>query len=1268
MKRFNRIFCLLIVTMMFAGLLVGCEFSQESLKKILPEFEAYYEAPEDENITQTEYGTLYVNNELLITVDPYTSSNDVKRLAEGYDGEIVGYISFSGDYQIKLSKAYSEDELNSLIEEIKKNDIVIDCALNYGLEGTETTFNDPWTNTSGNKSQNGYDGNWWAETINAYNVWEEYTQNMDAFSSVKIGIFDTSFDTRQEDLHDKFKKTWANPTYLSEYYSHIHDNNDNNMSKYGHGTHVSGLIGAELNNDSGIAGVCQSSELYGYSYEEDNSSASVNDLFQIKYAIALMLNENVKIINFSNGWACENMVASLKSEEYDKVNKCFKKYGINISDYVKEVNEVLNNFNKSLETFLLSAVSADYDFLICKSAGNYSGGYIGYDETEKELIYDANKKCSKRYEVEYAYAHYNYLSGIENAEIKDRIIVIGASDKDGTASSFTDVGDRVDVYAPGVSVLSTLPNNECEFWSGTSMSTPIVVGIAGNVWSVNPDLSAKEVKEIVCKSVSNTPDNFDINYVAPGKSKVPVVNAYSALTNAKNSTVSVDNSSSKENTSSAMIIVMDNSISGDDKYAVDADVKIIDENSKEIGLMQTDFKGSCEFFLTDGKYTVEVTGNGDTKTETFVVVGNAQIVNITLNESALTSFSVPDSMVMTIGELGVIEPDIEPSDAYGYSFKWTTSDESIVYIASDSGDKCILTAKDKGVATVTAEAIINGKTVTHLTEVRVASKARDTVLVLDVSGSMGGTPLEEMKKAAIQFCEELLTDEFNNRVGLVLYDNDIETYDLTNDVAALESYINNIVDGGSTNMEGGILNAVEMLDGLGAEDSIKNIVIMADGLPNKGNTSESGSMTVSSSYSFYSTDISYANAVIDTAQSAMSKYNLYSLGFFHDLYGEEKDFAVTLMQSLTNMNDGYHEVDQAENLQFAFGDISEEISDGSKIVINIACPVDVSVSYQGETLSSSQSNYNDKTSFGSLQLLGKNQDVKVVSVDADKVYDISLSGTDEGVMDYSVNYFDDTENLIDSRSFTNIFITNTTKISSSTENSAEVSLNLDSDGDGVSDIIYSATQNSVGSVTWEREPETESTTELTTEYIEPSTEAIQSAYKNSLETWQIILLVLGITVAIGVVIVAVVLVVTKDKTDDLYNIPVDPVIPDSKSNNDNESEPLETKPLTSKSATIRILSGPMKGKEYTLNFDENVLIGKKAGLTKVLLSNDYEMVSRVHCTISYSEKLNKFFVTDSSKNGTYYENHIRLVKGKRTPLVPGSIILLADDNCRILLK
>ena len=64
---------------------------------------------------------------------------------------------------------------------------------------------------------------------------------------------------------------------------------------------------------------------------------------------------------------------------------------------------------------------------------------------------------------------------------------------------------------------------------------------------------------------------------------------------------------------------------------------------------------------------------------------------------------------------------------------------------------------------------------------------------------------------------------------------------------------------------------------------------------------------------------------------------------------------------------------------------------------------------------------------------------------------------------------------------------------------------------------------------------------------------------------------------------------------------------------------------------------------------------------------DYSKVSRLHCTVSYSEKSEKYFVTDCSSNGTFYENNTRLAKGVRTPVEPGTTLLLANENCKIKL-
>jgi subtilisin family serine protease len=119
-------------------------------------------------------------------------------------------------------------------------------------------------------------------------------------------------------------------------------------------------------------------------------------------------------------------------------------------------------------------------------------------------------------------------------------IEVGASSwkgGDSLAAPFSNYAQKlVDVFAPGVDILSTVPGNRYERDSGTSMAAPVVSGLAALILGYYPNLTAGDVKRIIMSSVTKV----DQSVVRPGEDgpKVPfstlsasggIVNAYNAI-------------------------------------------------------------------------------------------------------------------------------------------------------------------------------------------------------------------------------------------------------------------------------------------------------------------------------------------------------------------------------------------------------------------------------------------------------------------------------------------------------------------------------------------------------------------------------------------------------------------------------------------------------------------------------------------------------------------------------------------------------------------
>jgi len=120
-------------------------------------------------------------------------------------------------------------------------------------------------------------------------------------------------------------------------------------------------------------------------------------------------------------------------------------------------------------------------------------------------------------------------------------IDVGASSWRGgaeLAASFSNYGrTRVHVFAPGVDMRSTAPDDGYRSESGTSFATPVVSGLAALLMAYYPDLDAADVKRIILESATRFADH---RVVLPGSesTRVPfgslsatggVVNAYAAV-------------------------------------------------------------------------------------------------------------------------------------------------------------------------------------------------------------------------------------------------------------------------------------------------------------------------------------------------------------------------------------------------------------------------------------------------------------------------------------------------------------------------------------------------------------------------------------------------------------------------------------------------------------------------------------------------------------------------------------------------------------------
>jgi cell wall-associated protease len=261
--------------------------------------------------------------------------------------------------------------------------------------------------------------------------------------------------------------------------------NDINDTKYGnnnvmgpdkekilHGTHVAGIVAQVRNNNIGGDGIANNVEILTVRAVPDGDEYDKDIALGIRYAV----DNGAKVINGS--------------------------FGKSFSPHKKWVYDAIKYAEKK-------------DVLIVHAAGN-----------------DAKDIDS--------FNNYPNDSDDKKTEFADNMITIGALNfeyGDKVVARFSNIGKvNVDVFAPGVKIYATTPENTYKYLQGTSMASPNVAGVAAIIRSYYPKLSASQVKHILMDSgvsistdviVGGNPKDSRsfTNLSKSGK----IVNAYNAL-------------------------------------------------------------------------------------------------------------------------------------------------------------------------------------------------------------------------------------------------------------------------------------------------------------------------------------------------------------------------------------------------------------------------------------------------------------------------------------------------------------------------------------------------------------------------------------------------------------------------------------------------------------------------------------------------------------------------------------------------------------------
>jgi subtilisin family serine protease len=271
-------------------------------------------------------------------------------------------------------------------------------------------------------------------------------KTMDEIMAMVSSQIDEAKKHYKDELDFSLNENFEPRTIVGDNYANkterIYGNNDVEGPDAFHGTHVAGIVGAVRNNGKGMDGIAGDVAKIMSVRVVPNGDERDKD---IANAIRYAVDNGAKVINMSFGKAY--------SPEADLVWAAMK--------YAQKKN-----------------------ILLVHGAGNDN---LNIDTL---IHYPTPYKIGKK------------------KPFVNNCITVGASTMDNGAlkADYSNYGTHVDLFAPGSTIYSTIPDNTYKDADGTSMASPVVAGCASLLWAYFPHLTPKQVKEILMATVDKNDD------------------------------------------------------------------------------------------------------------------------------------------------------------------------------------------------------------------------------------------------------------------------------------------------------------------------------------------------------------------------------------------------------------------------------------------------------------------------------------------------------------------------------------------------------------------------------------------------------------------------------------------------------------------------------------------------------------------------------------------------------------------------------------------